>query len=307
MPVPDPIEVATSDTTARHFTAGEEIDGRFEVVELLGTGGFSRVYRVVDLVEGEERALKVFETAGGYEAVRREIGALRKIHHPNIVEVFWADKTSAGEWYLVSEFVDGESLEDYASGGRHLPDREALDVTLDVLDALVAIHPDSVRLSELEEKRKEGDLSQNEFDEMQELQEQGLVHRDIKPLNIILTRHGAKLLDFNIASRVGDPVKTLSGTPPYQAPDADYTKWDVSTDLFAVGVVLYELLCNGEHPYEGAKPMVGEDVRDPRSIRSDLDAELASFLVKACAPYRGDRFTTAQEMKGALQAIRDTE
>jgi len=62
---------------------------------------------------------------------------------------------------------------------------------------------------------------------------------------VLLTRKGAKLLDFNIASRVGDPVKTLSGTPPYQAPDADYTRWDVSTDLFAVGVMLYELLCNG--------------------------------------------------------------
>ena len=56
-----------------------------------------------------------------------------------------------------------------------------------------------------------------------ELQDKGLVHRDIKPLNIMLTRTGAKLLDFNIASRVGDPVRTMSGTPPYQAPDADYT------------------------------------------------------------------------------------
>ncbi len=120
----------------------------------------------------------------------------------------------------------------------------------------------------------------------------------------MLTRQGAKLLDFNIASRVGDPVKTLSGTPPYQAPDVDNTRSDVSTDLFAVGVVLYELLCNGKHPYDGGKPMVGEDVRDPRSIRADLNGDLAKFLVKASAPSREDRFATAQEMKVALEEVR---
>jgi len=77
---------------------------------------------------------------------------------------------------------------------------------------------------------------------------------------VILTRTGAKLLDFNIASRVGDPVMTVSGTPPYQSPDADLTRWDVSTDLFAVGVVLYQLLCDGQHPYPNSRPMVAEAV-----------------------------------------------
>jgi len=137
-----------------------------------------------------------------------------------------------------------------------------------------------------------------------ELQAKGLVHRDIKPLNIMLTRAGAKLLDFNIASRVGDPVMTQSGTPPYQAPDANLTRWDVSTDLFAVGVVLYELLCDGHHPYPGSNPLVGESVIDPRTIRADLDGELAELLLKACAPYRTQRFSTAQEMRDALSDIR---
>ena len=305
LPVPDPDEAATSNTVAREYSPGDVIEERFEVQSLLGSGGFSRVYRVLDRVEGEERAFKLFENVAGYEAVRREIGALRKVSHPNVMKVLWADRTADGDWYLVSEFIEGESLEEYTSGGRQLRDREAIDVAVDVLDALVAIHPDSVRLSEFDEKRKNGDLSQDEFYEMQELQEHGLVHRDIKPLNIILTRKGAKLLDFNIASRVGDPVKTISGTPPYQAPDADYTRWDVTPDLFAVGVVLYELLCNGEHPYESARPMVDGEVRDPRSIRTDLSPDLAKFLVKACAPPpRGDRFGTAQEMKDALENIR---
>jgi uncharacterized protein (TIGR02653 family) len=305
LPAPDPQEIATSKgTKARQYTVGDLIGERFEVLKILGQGGFAQVYKVLDRLEGEERAFKLFENAAGYDAVRREISALRKIDHPHVVKVLWADKTTDGEWYLITEFIEGEMLEEYARGNKHLRDREAIDVALDVLDALTAIHPDAARLDELATKNKDGGLSPSEFEEMQGLQEHGLVHRDIKPQNVVLTRQGAKLLDFNIASRVGDPVKTVSGTPPYQAPDADYTRWDVSTDLFAVGVLLYELLCNGEHPYEGGRPMLGEPVRDPRKFRSDLPDALGQFLQKACAPDRDDRFKTAVEMRTQLQAIR---
>ncbi len=306
LPAPDPEEIeGSAQTEATEYSVGDVIDGRFAIVEILGEGGFSRVYRVRDEVEGEERALKLFNNAAGYEAVRREINALRRVRHPHVVEVIWADKTTNGDWYLISEYVRGERLDDYANGKRDLRDREAIDVALDVLDALQAIHPDSVRLDELEMKKREGELSTAEFEELMRLQDEGLIHRDIKPQNILLTRQGAKLLDFNIASRVGDPVMTVSGTPPYQAPDVNYTRWDVSTDLFAVGVTLYELLCNGEHPYKGRKPMVGEEVRDPTQFRPDLNVELANFLIKACAPYRDDRFATAVEMRKALEEVRE--
>jgi serine/threonine protein kinase len=259
---------------------------------------------VLDDVEGEERALKLFDSAAGYEAVRREIGALRKIHHPNVVEVFWAGKTSVGDWYLITELIEGESLDEFASGKKPIRDREAVDIALDLLDALVAFHPDSARLKQLDAKRREGELSEAEFHDWMELSDKGLVHRDIKPLNVMLTRTGAKLLDFNIASRVGDPVYTQSGTPPYQPPDADLTRWDVSTDLFAVGVVLYQLLSTGRHPYPNSRPMVFEPVIDPRTIRSDLTPDLAEFLIKACAPSHHDRFSTAAEMQLALRKIR---
>jgi tRNA A-37 threonylcarbamoyl transferase component Bud32 len=306
LPEPDPAEVRSSvGSKAKGYAVGDVIDGRFEILDVLGQGGFSTVYRVRDDVEAEERALKLFDNAAGYEAVRREIGALRKIHHPNVVRVFWAGKTTTGDWYLITEYIDGESLDEYATGKRNLRDREAIDVARDILDALAAIHPDAARIEELDRKKHESELSEAEYGEWMELQDKGLVHRDIKPLNVMLTRTGVKLLDFNIASRVGDPVYTQSGTPPYQAPDADLTRWDVSTDLFAVGVMLYELLCNGQHPYPGSKPTVGESVIDPRTIRPDLDSALAELLGKACAPHRSERFATAEEMKDALSALRN--
>ena len=305
LPEPDPADVRSpAEAKAAYYAVGDILEDRFEILQLLGQGSFSKVYRVRDDVEGEERALKLFGSAAGDEAVRREIGALRKIDHPNVVKVFWAGKTSAGDWYLITEFVDGESLDEFVSGKRRLRDREAVDVALDLLDALVAFHPDAARLKQLDARRHEGDLPEAEAREWLELEGKGLIHRDIKPLNVILTRTGAKLLDFNIASRVGDPVHTHSGTPPYQPPDAGLTRWDVSTDLFAVGVLLYRLLGDGHHPFPNAKPMVDVPVIDPRTIRPGLNPDLAEFLIKACAPASADRFSTAADMRLALRSVR---
>jgi len=305
LPEPDPAEVRSSaGAKAADHTVGDILEDRFEILDILGQGGFSKVYRVHDHVEGEERALKLFDSAAGYEAVRREISALRRIHHPNVVEVFWADKTMVGDWYLITEFIDGESLDEFVAGKKHLRDREAVDVVLDLLDALVAFHPDSARLNQLDAKRREGDLPEAELRDWMELKDKGLVHRDIKPLNVMLTRTGTKLLDFNIASRIGDPVHTQSGTPPFQPPDAGLIRWDVSTDLFAVGVLLYQLLCNGHHPFPNAMPKVDESVTDPRMFRSDLTPDLAEFLIKICAPTSADRFSTAADMQLALRNIR---
>jgi CheY-like chemotaxis protein len=304
-PEPDPEEVRASvGTKAADYTIGDVIDERFEIIDVLGQGGFSRVYRVRDVVEGEDRAFKLFDSAAGYAAVRREIGALRKIRHPHVVEVFWAGKTRDGDWYLITEFIDGEPLNAFVNGRRHIRDHQAVDVALDVLAALLAFHPDAARLKQLDAQRRESELSEAEFHEWLELKDKGLIHRDIKPQNVMLTHTGAKLLDFNIASRVGDPVRTQSGTPPYRPPDADLTRWDVSTDLFAVGVLLYQLLCNGEHPYPHAMPMLDQPVIDPRTVRSDLNPGLAEFLIKACAPTNTERFSTAAEMLTTLRNIR---
>src|ERR1700744_5906435 len=142
-------------TRAAEYTTGDVIDGRFEILQVVGRGSFSTVFRVRDDVEEGERAHKLFVSAAGPEAVRREIGALRKIRRPHVVEVFWAGQTSDGEWYLIPEFIDGDSLDEFVTGRRRLRDREAVDVVLDLLDALVAFPPDAARVGEVDARRRE--------------------------------------------------------------------------------------------------------------------------------------------------------
>src|SRR5215211_8798552 len=96
LPEPARDEVTSERKSTAHYEVGDRIDDRFQVREVLGTGGFSKVYRVLDELEDEERALKLFESAAGYDAVRREIGALRRVKHPNVVHVYWAGKTVDG-------------------------------------------------------------------------------------------------------------------------------------------------------------------------------------------------------------------
>jgi ATP-dependent Lon protease len=280
------------------FAIGDVIDGRFEVRQLLGRGGFSTVYRVHDRLENVERALKIFSTSQGYDAVRRELGFLRKVDHPHVLRVIWADQTDDGTSYLITELLEGRLLEDFVTG-EALPIDEILSIGDDLLSALEAIHPAEERIAEL----KTGELSERDFAKLQELQSAGFVHRDIKPNNLMLTPTGVKLLDFNIASRVGDRVLTRSGTEPYQPPDIGETSWNVSTDLFAVGVVLYELVC-GEHPYPNALPRADMNPRDPSHFRRDVPASLARFLLKACAPMSDERFASSHEMRAALAACR---
>lgn len=286
------------------YVPGDIIDGSFEVRAVLGGGGFSKVYRVYLAMEDREYALKVFNTAVDYEKVQREISTLRKVKSPHIVEAVWASQTRTGQWYLVTQLVQGDTLEDYAKGKKRLAPSEAVEVTCQLLEALETIHPNHHRIGELRRLNDSGEMTLDEMYELRRLETEGIVHRDIKPQNLILSDHGIVLIDFNIASQVGQQVLTQSGTPPYQSPDvqAGVDRWAPSSDLFAVGVVLYELLCY-KHPYENAQPRMDREPRDPRDYREDLSPEMAAYLVKSCMPWHGDRFASATEMREALRSI----
>jgi uncharacterized protein (TIGR02653 family) len=299
-PLPSASPVAEASVRAsKTFAAGDVIDGTYEVRGPLGKGGFSSVYRVYRPIDGREYALKVFSARDSFDLVKRELDFLRDVHHPNVVRVHWADQTDDGRWYLVTDLVEGETLDEYGVGGELLPVPEVVQIGRELLGALQALHPDEERLAEL---KAVDELEAGEYEELLELEAGGMVHRDVKPQNVIRRPDGhVVLIDFNIASRAGASVLTNSGTPAYQAPDVDYTQWDVSTDLFAVGVTLYELLCH-EHPYENDAPSADGDPRDPRQLRRGIPSALSQFLLRACAPLRADRFGTAREMLAALDA-----
>jgi serine/threonine protein kinase len=282
------------------YDTGDLINNEFEVRAQLGRGGFRSVYRVYRALNDCEFALKVFNS-GGFSAVQREISILEGIEHPNVERVVWAGQTGQGQWYLVAGLLDGETLAEYAGGDKHLAVEEVLAVGDQLLAALEAIHPNQRRIDVLTAAGRERSLSAEEAEELMALRSTGIVHRDVKPQNLLLTQDGVVLIDFNIASHAGDPAETLSGTPAYTPPDAGLRGWDPSVDLFGAGVTLYELIC-GAHPYDGV-PSGARQPIDPRTFRSDLSPELAAFLVKACAPLAEERFATAAEMREALAAI----
>jgi len=288
------------------YEPGELIDGKFEVRARLGDGGFANVYRVYRAMDDREYALKVFNVNVAYDKVQNETRILGQIDHPGIVRAIWADVTRTGQWYLVTELIVGETLQRYADGEKRLAPDEAVRLVDDLLSALEAIHPNAKRIRELKERAASPDgMTAEEYDELGELESRGIVHRDIKPKNLMLTDDGRiVLIDFNIASRAGDTVHTVSGTPPYQAPDlvAGIDRWEVSPDLFATGIVLYELLCHA-HPFPDRQPRTDARPRDPREHRPELSPALTEFLMRACAPYRDERFQTAMEMRAALAAI----
>jgi hypothetical protein len=217
-----------------------------------------------------------------------------------LVSAVWAARTDLGHWYLVSELIEGEPLVEFVSGERLLAPREALEVADQILSALEVIHPNQARIDELSAR---GSLTQEELAELQALKSSGVVHRDIKPQNIILAPgRGAVLIDFNIASGAGATQSTLSGTPAYMPPDIGFATWTADVDLFATGVVLYELLC-GVHPYPDDHPTIQAAPADPRRYRQELAPDLADILRRACASLASDRFSTAAEFRAALSAV----
>jgi beta-lactam-binding protein with PASTA domain/tRNA A-37 threonylcarbamoyl transferase component Bud32 len=263
--------------------------GRYSVIERVGSGGMAEVYRTRDELLGREVALKVLharfsEDRAFVERFKREAQAAANLNHPNIVSLFdyGADD---GAYFIVMELIDGKSLSDILRDEGALMPERAAEIAADVAKALSRAHTG------------------------------GLVHRDIKPSNIMITTSGqTKVTDFGIARALGsDGDQTMTqtgmviGTAAYFSPEqAQGNPVDARSDVYALGVVLYEMLA-GRAPFTGETPLavaykhVREDPIAPSNVNPDVPKPLDAITMKALAKNPDNRFSSATEMQEDLE------
>src|SRR6266540_2958199 len=263
---------------------GELIGGRYEIEELVGTGGMSSVYRARDSVLERRVALKVlhehFSADPEYvERFRREARAIARLNHPNIVTVI--DRGEFGNrQFIVFEHIPGENLKEIVEREGQLPVAQALALTHQIARGLAFAH------------------------------QHGVVHRDVKPQNVLVDESGtAKVTDFGIARSL-DPGEeltqtgTLLGTSDYIAPEqASGEPVDARSDQYSLGVLLYELL-TGEVPYpaDSFMAVAMRHLRDPvpsvRERRRDVPDRVDKIVARAMAKRPADRFPSTEAMMG---------
>ena len=267
---------------------GELIAGRYELEELAGTGGMSSVYRAHDTLLERHVALKLLHEYHGADAesierFRREARAVAQLSHPHIVTVI--DRGEDGDrQFIVFEYVDGENLKELVAREGPLPVRRALELAIQVGEGLACAH------------------------------EHGVVHRDVKPQNVLLNGDGqAKVTDFGIARSLDvdhgmTQTGTVIGTSNYIAPEqASGRSVDERTDIYSLGVVLFELL-TGDVPFPGenfvavAMRHVHEEPPSVLELRPDVPFRVAQVVERALAKDPDDRFPSMATMVAELRA-----
>jgi serine/threonine-protein kinase len=263
------------------------LGGRYELGAPLGQGGMAEVFRGRDTRLGRDVAVKILrpELAGDptfLARFRREAQASASLNHPNIVSVYDTGDGS-GTPFIVMEYVEGRTLRDVLrTQGRMLPQR-ALEIVADVCAALEHAH------------------------------EQGIVHRDIKPGNVMLNSQGTvKVMDFGIARAISGSSNTMTqtaaviGTAQYLSPEqARGEHVDARSDVYSTGCLLYELLTH-QPPFTGDSPVavayqhVLEDPTLPSTLNPDVEPAVESIVMKAMAKNPGNRYQTAAEMRDDL-------
>lgn len=263
--------------------------GRYRIMRKLGEGGMGVVYAAHDEQLDRPVALKMLGASqrdeGGHKRFWREARAAARIRHPNVCQLYDVGEHD-DQPFLAMELLEGESLQSCLERGA-LPVPEAVRITLEILYALTALH------------------------------EQDVVHRDLKPSNVFLTPHGVKLLDFGLARSIATAALTeeatesqltqagaVVGTPHYMSPEQFRgERVDVRSDLFAAGVMLFEMLA-GTRPFPGTTPVEiyhATLYEQPPALGGSPAVALVDRVVRrALAKKREDRFSSATEMAEAL-------
>ena len=263
--------------------------GQYQIVEHLGKGGMAEVYKAYQPSLDRYVAIKILHPIVAtdqqfLDRFQREARSVATLRHQHIVQIF--DFGNQGKTYfMVMEFVDGQTLKQKLNAlrgeGRVMSPEEASKILSQVAQALDYAH------------------------------ERGLIHRDIKPANILLTSEGdAVLSDFGIARMIESTRQTMTGvvgTPEYMSPEQGQgMELDVRSDIYALGVVLYEMLTGGM-PYQADTPLaiIFKHVRDPlplpRQVNSDIPELVERVILKSLAKSPVDRHASAGEMATALE------
>jgi beta-lactam-binding protein with PASTA domain/predicted Ser/Thr protein kinase len=262
-------------------------DGRYRIIRKLGSGGMANVYLAEDQELGRRVAIKILNERHAndeqfVERFRREAKNAAGLSHPNIVSIY--DRGEAeGTYYIAMEFLDGRSLKELIIARGPAPIHVAIDYARKILDALRFSHRN------------------------------GIVHRDIKPHNVIVDAEGrVKVTDFGIA-RAGTSqmteVGSIIGTAQYLSPEqAKGAPVDQTSDLYSVGIVLYELL-TGKVPFTGdssveiAMKHISAIPEPPSSLRPDLPEDLDLIILRALAKTPEERYPSAEEMDKDLARV----
>ena len=269
---------------------GRSLGGRYELEEELGSGGMATVYKGTDRVLGRTVAVKVLSPTYARDQAfvarfRREAQAAARMNHPGVVNVYDTGSDD-GTHFIVMEYVQGRTLAEILKSERRLMPDRAAEIGEDVAAALSFAHG------------------------------QGIVHRDIKPANIMVTSTGdVKVMDFGIARALtsGDTLTqtaTVLGTATYLSPEqAQGEPVDARSDIYSLGVVLYEML-TGQPPFAGdsavsvAYKHVREEPTHPTQLDSTIPTGIEAVTLKALAKNPENRYQSADEMGADLHRAR---
>lgn len=263
------------------FFRGQTI-GKYRILSSLGSGGFGAVYLAEDTWIGKRVAIKVPHRQNiDFGELLREPRLLATLNHPNIVSILTAEKQE-NVFFIVMEYVAGETLETVIGRTGGLELAPALDFTCQICNALDHAHA------------------------------QGVLHRDLRPANVLVSEAGmAKVADFGTSRflEIAAHGTTVIGSPPYMAPEQFHGKAVFASDIYSLGVTMYQML-TGALPYNTPSPadiqriMRGELVVPPRSRNGAIPKELNDIVMRAMAPAVADRYQRAGELLDDLLAAR---